>query len=168
MKKLITIALALVLALSLAACGGGTDNGDNGGSNSTNPPASQSGNETTPSGTGGGEESGPGSGGTEWPNYDYLQDVPKPDFTVTKIEFEMKGLPVTAYYSDVTFEQMEAFSKELDAAGWSVEAPRAFNNNPDKNFFWWAARNGEENGSFQITLTTNEDKTATMLIGMPR
>jgi hypothetical protein len=51
MKKLVLLALALVLALSLAACGGNTDNpSGNGGNNSTNPPASQGENGTTQGG----------------------------------------------------------------------------------------------------------------------
>jgi len=45
MKKIISLSLALILALSLAACGGS----GNSGGNSTNPPVTQGGNET-PSG----------------------------------------------------------------------------------------------------------------------
>jgi hypothetical protein len=43
MKKILILALALVLALSLAACG----STDNGGNNSTSPPASQGGSNTS-------------------------------------------------------------------------------------------------------------------------
>jgi hypothetical protein len=50
MKKALLLVLALMLIISLAACGGNTDNpSGNGGNNSTNPPASQGGNDTTPS-----------------------------------------------------------------------------------------------------------------------
>jgi len=47
MKKIVLLALALVLVFSLAACSGNTGN-DNSGGNSTTTPASQGGNETTP------------------------------------------------------------------------------------------------------------------------
>jgi hypothetical protein len=58
MKKLHTLALALTLALSLAACGG-TSNSGNGGNTTTTPPANSStpgtsqGADTTPSGNSG-------------------------------------------------------------------------------------------------------------------
>jgi hypothetical protein len=48
MKKIVLLALALVLALSLVACGGNTDT-PSGGGNSTTPPASNNGGNTNDS-----------------------------------------------------------------------------------------------------------------------
>ncbi|MDR0916292.1 MAG: hypothetical protein LBN02_03795 [Oscillospiraceae bacterium] len=53
MKKAITFALVLVLALSLLTACGEKDNGGSTDGNNTTPPASQGGNNTTPSGNGG-------------------------------------------------------------------------------------------------------------------
>jgi hypothetical protein len=166
--KVIVMAALLLIAFSLAACsksGGNSSGGTNPPSNvTTTPPAA------APSATPSSNQNNPVSGGTEWPNYDYLQGVPKPPFSVTKIDFQMRGLPVTAYYSGVTYDEMKTFSDVLKAAGWSVGEGTMFNNfgNRDENLFNWYARNGEGNGSFQITLSSNKDGTGSMLIGMPK
>jgi uncharacterized lipoprotein YehR (DUF1307 family) len=125
MKKVITLALALMLALSLAACGG---NSDNGGGSTTTPPSnsgtttppsntpstSQGGNETTPSNNGG-NTVGDAAG---WPDNEFTQQVPKPQYSFTQ---ESSGDSTTCRtYPDWTKEQAKAYVTELESAGFAI------------------------------------------------
>ncbi|MDR0840486.1 MAG: hypothetical protein LBN26_03770 [Christensenellaceae bacterium] len=112
MKKIIALALALMLALSLAACGGNSNNG--GGSstppatsdNNTTPPASQGGNETTPSNNG---------GSAEWPADDeFAKQVPKPNGIILQAWPQSDRVVVKM---DWTADEARAYGAELEAAG---------------------------------------------------
>ena len=84
MKKALLLVLALVLVISLAACGGnGNDNGN--GGNSTNPPASNGGNDPTSAPGNNGNNNG-GDKAEGYPDY-WNDEIPKLNGTVT---FEMQ------------------------------------------------------------------------------
>ena len=111
MKKLIMLALVLILVFSLAACGESTDK-DNSGGNSTNPPASQGGTET-PSGNNG---KSPSDSIADWPSQ--LPKLPT-SFTVLSKESDENGFMVSLEWEDVTLVQLEAYVSELKAAGYT-------------------------------------------------
>jgi hypothetical protein len=78
MKKIIALALTLVLALYLTACGGGSSNSGNNGGNSTTPPAN-----STSSGDNGASSPANDNGGASvneyaWPDNKWTQYMPKP------------------------------------------------------------------------------------------
>jgi hypothetical protein len=131
MKKLVLLAFALVLALSLVACGGNgnddplnrpNDTSSSGGNNSTNPPASNGG-DTTPSGNNGGDSNqGGGFNNTydnDWPENEYTKLVPRPDFEVEYCDDEVNG--ISAKYINTTMESVKAYASQLKAAGFTVD-----------------------------------------------
>ena len=102
MKKIVLLALALVLALSLVACSGNTDND---GNNSTNPPASQDSNDNTPAFTKG-----------LWPDNDWTKQVPKPSAGEVGDVGTMGAEDKTLYIvMDWTREEAEAYCDEVIA-----------------------------------------------------
>jgi hypothetical protein len=119
MKKLFALVLTLILALSLAACGG-SNSGDNA---TTTPPASQG--ETTPPSNGGGTLNR-----TEWPDNAYTASVPKPtDLTIADVQQNLnlngdyggygkvEGF-VQIAITDWTFEAAVAYVEALKTAGF--------------------------------------------------
>jgi hypothetical protein len=128
MKKAITLALVLVLALSLLTACGGNDNG--GGSTTTppannsttnppssTPPASQGGNETTPSNNG---------VSVEWPDNEFTQQIPKSDaplFDVLGPSSLMEGMPENMnlmFRSDDAEMQCRDYIEQLQGAGFTL------------------------------------------------
>jgi ABC-type glycerol-3-phosphate transport system substrate-binding protein len=131
MKKIISIALVLVLALSLlTACGGkdnnstpsGNSGGNNGGgstttpSDTTIPPTSQNdGNDTTPS-----NNDGTSSGASvEWPDNDYTKDFPKPNKgTIESAEEVNLGGVYFKIIMNWTLDEAKEYAEQLKAAGF--------------------------------------------------
>jgi predicted small lipoprotein YifL len=115
MKKLITIALALVLALSLAACGG------NSGGSTTTPPANN--NTTTPPsndtpGNSQSTDTTPSNAGgdtTEWPENDVGNLVPKPDFNYN-VKSYLEGearIILTVEFPGASKEQIQSYNQTI-------------------------------------------------------
>ena len=117
--SIITIALILMFALALAACGGGS-----GGSSDTQP-SSQGGDEqngATPEESSSDDSNAsnevtdnPPSGET-WPTNEWTQQVPKPPFTV-----ETSGQIGTDFnisFSDTNYDTVKAYVEELQANGF--------------------------------------------------
>ena len=113
MKKLLTLALALVLVLSLAACGndtGKTPSGSTGTDNSqqsTNQPSSGSDDKS----------------GIAWPSNHYTDMIPKPENIVIYSEKAIDN----AYYighdfifEKWTIEDCRAYVAKLQEAGWTT------------------------------------------------
>ena len=126
------------------------------------PAQTQSGNSTSS-----GVQTNPVSGGKEWPNYDYVRNVPKSDFEVAKIEFAMYKAPVNAYFSGVTYNDMKAFIEVLKNAGFTVDE-MVIADDPNLGIISWSARNGSEAKTFAVTVNVNINGTSDMLIGMPK
>jgi ABC-type glycerol-3-phosphate transport system substrate-binding protein len=156
MKKIITIALALVLVLSLAACGGNSNSGGssttppaNSGNNSTStPPASQGGNETTPSNNG--SSDAPGGTSVEWPDNDYTKDIPKPNKgTILSAEESNLGGVYFLIKMDWTFEEAKAYEEQLKAAGIDV-----YSNGGDESYYNFTATLSDGRG---VTMNYGED-----------
>jgi hypothetical protein len=125
MKKIITIALALVLVLSLAACGGNSSGGGSSttppatSDNSTTPPANSS-TTTPPSDTPDNSQSADnGDDSSKWPDNEYTQQVPTPSFTYTGSNTFMGTF--MAEFSDLTIEGAKSYEEELIASGFSVD-----------------------------------------------
>ncbi len=120
MKKLVIIALVMVLALSLAACGG-NDTPSNSGNNSTSTPPSSTNTpaQTTPSST---SESTPDTAPAfvegEWPDNEWTQQLTEPSAgTVGKIG-TMGAENQTLYIKmDWTREEAAAYCDEITAVG---------------------------------------------------
>jgi predicted small secreted protein len=114
MKKIIALALTLVLALSLAACGG---NSDNGGGSTTTPPAQTAGNssQTTEQPADNGDKAPTFTAG-EWPDNDWTKQVPKPTAgTVGKVSTMGDGDKTLSVAMDWTREEAAAYCDELAA-----------------------------------------------------
>ena len=132
MKKILAIALVMVLALSLlTACGGN----DNGGGNSTNPPASNGGNDTTPSNNGGNNNGG--GSPIDYPDY-WNDDVPKMNGKVT---FSMElGENNLSLFIDVKNKSViDDYIKSLESDGYEKHIDKSDETHRDvalKNGTW--------------------------------
>ena len=129
MKKTISIALVLVMALSLlTACGGDSDTATSGGSNGTNPPASQSGNgnDTSPSGNTGGDS----KLANEWPKAIYdpynipaytdgnIVCVDKSPYSIPSAGSHVEGSAVRI--ENASFSTLIAYVKDLKTANIAI------------------------------------------------
>jgi ABC-type glycerol-3-phosphate transport system substrate-binding protein len=110
-KKLITLALALVLALSLAACGGNSGNsstpsGNNGGSSTTTPPASQGGNNN-------------GGSSVSWPSFSWVEDWMKKDDIgkIVEIDNNIDETVIFVTFENVSADDYEAYVAEMAKKG---------------------------------------------------
>ncbi|MDR3277914.1 MAG: hypothetical protein LBT12_04005 [Oscillospiraceae bacterium] len=128
MKKLLALALALTLALSLAACGGNS----NGGGSTTTPPANNStttppnGGDTVPS-----EKPADNTpAGEEWPDNEYTQQAPKPTDPISKYvapyrynESTPKRVSFVFQAADATEaqEHMKAYVEQLKSSGFTLD-----------------------------------------------
>lgn len=145
MKKLLALCFALVLALSLAACGSdGTPSGGTAtppaNNSTTTPPASSGGNNTTsapPSST----PDEPSAVTYEWPENDYTAGVPKtPDTIELGESYEMKsqGNFNIQFAESVDNDTLKAYADELKDAGFAD----SIGDGEDANgHYWFSAYN---------------------------
>ncbi len=154
MKKLSALALALILVLSLAACGGGGSTGTPSGS-STTPPASQGGSEatttpeSTPEETTPTEEPNEPAAGVEWPDNDYTAQVPQLPETIKILqvyEIQSQGNFTIDFVELITYADGEAYAAELTSAGYTVEASENIDN-------WYF--NGTNGAGYKVKLLKN-------------
>lgn len=132
MKKILVLTFALMMALSLAACGGGNDDkAPSGGEdkvpggnqqteqNTLNPGTSQQADqlrdtpdESQPSGE-------PGNASVEWPENEWTKIIPKAADTVMKIDENMSTGMGNAYviYMDWTDEDALAYGQKIAETG---------------------------------------------------
>ena len=135
MKKIVILALALIFALSLAACGGGGKSSTpSGGNNSTSTPPTSN-------------NRGNASAINEWPDNVFTQQLPKASFKVkdtdANVTNEQRFYIITLDGSE-TYETMIAYKDELKAAGFTVdEYFNKYDDSVDKStwFFDFAALN---------------------------
>ncbi|MDR0916392.1 MAG: hypothetical protein LBN02_04295 [Oscillospiraceae bacterium] len=107
MKKIIVLALVLVLALSLlTACGGK----DNGGGSAT-PPASNN----TPDNGGGNANAD-----DKWPDNEYTQQLPKPTFTISSSSAYSGGGYIFTC-KEATFDECKAYVETLKSSGFTID-----------------------------------------------
>ena len=122
MKKLLTLALALMMVLSLAACGGKTDPAPSG---TTDPGTSQQQPSSTPddSKPSGGEEipddTSEPTDPSEWPDNEYTRLVPKPK-TVTVTEMDLSD-NYCAIATTWTIEETIEYAGQIKAAGFDQD-----------------------------------------------
>ena len=120
MKKLLTLALALMMVLSLAACGGKTDPAPSG---TTDPGTSQQEPSSTPDSSKP-DDSKP-SGGTvesEWDNAeyaDYTNGVPEPELAYT-ITGASKVLGMNITFSKADEAQVDTWKQALVDSGFTL------------------------------------------------
>jgi len=123
MKKIVILALALVFALSLVACGGNNDNNSTGGNNNTNPPASQGGNDT-------GDDKPDMSlpeieaGSKEWPTAYLPKDLPEFNANATHIMMTVIGEPgeiSISYVTKTTTAELMEYLNGLKSNGWTLK-----------------------------------------------
>jgi ABC-type glycerol-3-phosphate transport system substrate-binding protein len=108
MKKLIALALVLVLALSLlAACGGSS----NSGGSTAAPPATDAGTSTPPAPQGGNDNTA-----KEWPDNKYTEGLPKPSGEILDVAVADK-YGYTTVDMKWTKEEAQACGEALTAAG---------------------------------------------------
>ncbi|NLW78935.1 MAG: hypothetical protein GXY32_05940 [Ruminococcaceae bacterium] len=122
MKKILVLCLALVLALSFAACGGG---GTSGGGNSISAPASsQVSSEAVvpPAST---PETAPDNNGTgevwEWPDNAYTQQIPRPPESIKigeSYEVESQGHFTVQFSEPATTEELAEYAQMLQDSGF--------------------------------------------------
>ena len=111
MKKFLILALALIMALSLAACGGKTDPAPS-GNDTTDPGTSQQEPSNTP------DESTPSGGDmTDWTYSDYAEyteGVPEPEFVYT-----VSGIlnEAFSFKSEATADEINAWKQTLLDSG---------------------------------------------------
>jgi hypothetical protein len=166
-KAFMLPALLIFMAVMASVLPGCSGEKETPSSVSNNPPAvSQDGN-NAPGGGDGGGQTNPISVGKEWPNYDYVRNVPKPDFSVAKIEFSMCKAPVDVGFSGVTYGDMKAYIEVLKDAGFTA-GEMLIANDPDLEIISWSARNGDGANSFAVTVNVTINGTSDMLTGMPK
>jgi hypothetical protein len=117
-NRMLTLALALTLALSLAACGGNSNGG--GSTTTTNPPAStpsENPADNTPA-------------GEKWPDDEYTQQVSKPTDPISKYvapyrnnESTPKRVSFVFQAADATEAQahMKAYVEQLKSSGFTLD-----------------------------------------------
>ncbi len=121
MKKFLVIALALILALSLAACGGGSSTTPSSGSGTSAPPASSSAPtssapSSTPDNTP--DSNTPAFVAGEWPDNEWTQQLPKPSAgTVGNVSTAGAENQTLSIKMDWTREEAAAYCDEITAAG---------------------------------------------------
>jgi hypothetical protein len=146
MKKILMLAVALMLALSLAACGGNSDtpttsSGGNGG-NSTNPPASQGGNDNTPAFTEG-----------EWPDNDWTAQLPKPAAgTIGKVSSVGSENQTLSIQMTWTREEASAYCDEARSGGFNVNAIAYYEDTPSLSTLLEA----ENSAGYELSVTETE------------
>jgi len=153
MKKIVILALALVLALSLVACGGNNDNNNStGGNNSTTPPTSQSGNDTTPSNNGGDEKGYPAG----WPN-----EVPKMDGNVIdgSIHDSDGNISGTATLDGVSKNNVDDYISTLKSNGFKIDSEQEL---AASGLFMYQLSNGK--CTVNVTFTTDDNQVIISLI----
>ena len=121
MKKLITLTLALILILSLAACGESKDGKDNKDDNSTNPPVSQDGNNVTPDNNGGDNEIDLSQFiPKELPASSLLENWMKPEFgVITSGNETVKDFMYQFTVSGVTKANEESYRQLIESKGFA-------------------------------------------------
>ncbi len=145
MKKIVLLALALVLALSLAACGGNdnssTPSGNSGG-NTTNPSASQGGNDNTPAFTEG-----------EWPDNDWTAQLPKPTAgTIGKVSTMGSENQTLSIKMTWTREEASAYCDEARSGGFNVNAIAYYEDTPSLSTLLEA----ENSAGYELSVTETE------------
>jgi ABC-type glycerol-3-phosphate transport system substrate-binding protein len=123
MKKAITLALVLVLALSLAACGG---NSGNGSGSTTTPPPSNSGTtppsgDTTPATSSTAGNSDSNNNGDKWEDNEFTKQVPKPADEVVYFLDSADHITVQFVTPDNN-DGIRAYIEQLKSAGFTENA----------------------------------------------
>ncbi len=136
MKKILALALALMMVLALAACGGKTDPAPS-GDNTSDPGTSQQEPSNTPDpGTNepnetlddsdNSQSSGEPEGtSVEWPENEWTAIIPKAADTVIKIDENMSTGMGSAYaiYMDWTDEDAHSYGQKIAETGVVAAAP---------------------------------------------
>lgn len=118
MKKLFAILIALIMALSLAACGNSgktPSESSNSGTQQNEPPKPENGDASTAS---------PQSSGLAWPSIAYLKDTDKytGDGKITQVkewDASAENSMWTVYYDGAAFDSVESYVAGLVEAGWT-------------------------------------------------
>ena len=124
MKKLLVLALALIMVFSLAACGGTlTPSSLSGGGDSTMSPASSNDSDSS-------EQSEPDTSSavsseepSGWPDNEFTRQLPKPD-----CEFKENAVTQSKYcgiYPIFTREEAVAYVAQLENAGFEIYSTMA-------------------------------------------
>jgi hypothetical protein len=143
MKRTLAIALALVLALSLAACSGG--NSTPSGGSSTTPPSNST--TTTPPASQNGNNNGDNAPvGDQWPSNDYTAVIPKP----AAGEFEgTKGSDNSfIIWMTWTVDEAKAYADTLKGDGWEASFDKTYD---DGSYEFQASKGG-------YSVSVNENK----------
>ena len=116
MKKILALALVLMMVLSLAACGGKTDPAPSGGS-TTDPgtsPQEQQPSDTPDEGTP--SDTAPAG---DWPDNELTQQVSQPPFNATKSDFLSDDKNLCFTFSDATYEGTKEYAATLRNDGFT-------------------------------------------------
>lgn len=137
MKKILAMALALVMALSLAACGGGNDTKPQSGNNDTPTPSStndpgtsqqvqQSSDseqeQTNPDGENAGDEATIADG-WEIPEY--------PHGELVHTEYDESGVATAFYFNNTTIDECHEYCLALESAGYMEMTNHDIHEDPD-------------------------------------
>jgi|GEM_PF-3263567 len=162
MKKLLALALIMVLALSLlTACGGGNSNTPSGG-NSTTPPTSSEDNSPTPTESTAPENSStptPQGGGEEWPDNDFTQQIPNPAWGSLYKTSVIPDMLFSANYRTVSAEQAKEYAEELENVGFDTDLSVS-----DSDVVYSFGAKNADGYSVGITLTMDKGETTGELL----
>jgi major membrane immunogen (membrane-anchored lipoprotein) len=157
MKKAITLALVLILALSLLTACGSKDNGGTGstGGNNSTPSTSQGGNDTTPSNNGGDSELA-----NEWPKaiYDSYNVPAYTDGKIVCVDESPFRIPSAEAHADGSAARIAdaSFSKAIEYINALSNAGLCDNTSAfDADFKFFQKK---ESGSGGITINLSDGK----------
>ena len=157
MKKILVLALALMMVLSLAACGGKTDPAPS-GSGTTDPGTSQQPSNTPDDNASSGEAD---NASVAWPENEWTEIIPKAADTVIKIDENMSTGMGSAYaiYMDWTDEEAHAYGQKIVETGVTAAVPEMIDcvfqmvyTDPDTGRMVQIAELGETEDDYVIVL----------------
>jgi hypothetical protein len=154
MKKAFILVLALVLALSLAACGG-NENTPSGG-NSTTPPTSSSGGTSAPTEStapGNSSTTAPQGNGEKWPDNDWTKQIPNPAWDSLYKTAEVPDMMFSANYRTVSKEQVSAYVATLKESGYTLNISES--DVADANNVSIVKFGGSNEAGYRVAITLN-------------
>ena len=154
MKKLLVIALVLLMTLSLAACGNGNESTTTAGNDNSSVPTSTPATELTSAPTSAPDNSTAAPGANEnWPDNEFTKLVPQPTLTMISAKTDEKSFSVQ--FTNATNENIKAYIELVKVAGFNLHAETELETEMGMDQIIFHAQN-EAGWNVAITYTLSE------------